>query len=166
MHRVGLGFDLHPLVAGRPLWLGGVNIPFELGLQGHSDADVLLHSIADALLGAAGLKDIGHHFPSEDQRYRNASSMNLLREAYGLVYARGYQVINVDTVIIAQRPRISPHVEEMAGNISTALNIDPGMVSVKSTTTEGLGICGRGEAMAAQAVVLITRRTNKKRSIS
>ncbi len=157
MHRVGLGFDLHPLVKNRPLWLGGVNIPFKLGLQGHSDADVLLHSIVDALLGAAGLKDIGHHFPSEDQRYRNVSSMKLLRETYKLISVRGYQVINVDAVIISQEPRLSPYINEMNGNISAALNIDPGMVSVKSTTTEGLGICGQGDAMAAQAVVLITR---------
>ncbi|HHX87819.1 MAG TPA: 2-C-methyl-D-erythritol 2,4-cyclodiphosphate synthase [Firmicutes bacterium] len=157
MYRVGLGFDLHPLVTGRPLWLGGVKIPFELGLKGHSDADVLLHSLADALLGAAGLKDIGHRFPSDDQRYKNVSSILLLREVHDLLISRRYKVVNVDAVIIAQRPRVSPYIEEMVNNISAVLNINPDMVSVKSTTTEGLGVCGRGEAIAAQAVVLITR---------
>ncbi len=157
MYRVGLGFDLHPLVEGRPLWLGGVNIPFNLGLQGHSDADVLVHSIADALLGAAGLGDIGHHFPPEDQRYRNSSSMIFLRLTHELIFARKYRVINIDAVIIAQRPRLSPYIGQMIDNISTALCVSPDLVSVKSTTTEGLGVCGQGEAMAAQAVVLITR---------
>ena len=154
MQQLGLiGFSSW---SGRPVWLG-VNIPFELGLEGHSDADVLLHSIADALLGAAGLKDIGHHFPPEDQHYRGASSLELLRQVFALVSARGYKVINVDAVIIAEKPRLSPYIEEMAANISAVFRIEPDLVSVKSTTTEGLGLCGQGKAMAAQAVVLISK---------
>ena len=156
MNRIGIGYDLHRLVPDRPLILGGVRIPFPLGLEGPSDADVLLHAIMDALLGAAARKDLGHHFPPGDERYRDISSLVLLEEVRRIIAAEGYRVINVDAVLIAQEPRLAPYIEAMVANIAAALGISPGAVSVKATSTEGVGACGRQEAMAAQAVVLIS----------
>ncbi|NLW07777.1 MAG: 2-C-methyl-D-erythritol 2,4-cyclodiphosphate synthase [Clostridia bacterium] len=153
--RVGYGYDVHRLVAGRRLLLGGVEIPFELGLAGHSDADVLLHALADALLGAAALGDIGKHFPPGDPEYKNADSLVLLTKAYRLVVERGYVLGNADTVIIAERPRLAPYIETMRTNIAGALAVDREQISIKATTTERLGFCGRGEGIAAQAVVLL-----------
>ena len=153
--RVGYGYDVHRLVAGRRLLLGGVEIPFELGLAGHSDADVLLHALADALLGAAALGDIGKHFPPGDPEYKNADSLVLLTKAYRLVVERGYVLGNADTVIIAERPRLAHYIETMRTNIAGALAVDREQISIKATTTERLGFCGRGEGIAAQAVVLL-----------
>jgi 2-C-methyl-D-erythritol 2,4-cyclodiphosphate synthase len=153
--RVGYGYDVHCLVAGRRLLLGGVEIPYELGLAGHSDADVLLHALADALLGAAALGDIGQHFPPGDPDYKDADSLVLLAKAYRLVADRGYTLANADTVIIAERPRIAPYIEAMRANIAGALAVNRDQISIKATTTEGLGFCGREEGIAAQAVVLL-----------
>lgn len=155
MQRVGIGYDLHPLAPGRALILGGVGIPYSLGLAGHSDADVLVHALIDALLGAAGLKDIGHHFPPDDERYRGASSIDLLKKIGELLEKECYLLVNADTVVIAQEPRLAPYIDQMAGNIASALKVSRDQISVKATTTEGLGTCGRGEAIAAQAVVTI-----------
>jgi 2-C-methyl-D-erythritol 2,4-cyclodiphosphate synthase len=151
--RVGHGFDVHALVAGRRLVMGGVAIPYEKGLEGHSDADVLLHAICDALLGAAALGDIGRHFPDTDARYAGADSRALLREVRKRI--AGYRIVNVDATIIAQAPRMAPHVPQMIRNIASDLGVAPEAVNVKATTTEGLGFAGRGEGIAAQAVVLI-----------
>jgi len=153
--RVGYGFDVHRLVAGRPLFLGGVEIPHTLGLQGHSDADVLLHAVCDALLGAAGLGDIGEHFPDTNPAYKGVASLTLLAETGRMVKERGFFVENLDATIIAQKPKIAPYRDRMAENISRALGIEPGRVNVKATTTEGLGIAGREEGMAAACVALI-----------
>ena len=156
--RVGQGFDVHALVAGRALIIGGVNIAFEKGLDGHSDADVLLHAICDALLGAAALRDIGHHFPDTDPRYKGADSRALMREVAKLLHDNHYQVINVDSTIVAQAPRMAPHVAAMIANISADLGISPERVNVKAKTTERLGFTGRGEGIAAQAIALIEWR--------
>ena len=153
--RIGQGFDVHALVAGRKLVLGGVTIPWEKGLEGHSDADVLLHAIADALLGAAALGDIGRHFPDSDARYKGADSRMLLREVLKKVRAARCRVINVDATIIAQAPRLAPHVAQMVANIAEDLGLAPGAVNVKATTTERLGPTGRGEGIAAMAVALL-----------
>jgi 2-C-methyl-D-erythritol 2,4-cyclodiphosphate synthase len=153
--KVGQGFDVHPLVAGRRLVLGGVQIPFEKGLQGHSDADVLLHAICDALLGAAGLGDIGQHYPDNDPAYRGADSRALLRDVAGKLKALKARVVNVDATVIAQAPRIAPYRAQMIANIASDLAIAPAAVNVKATTTEHLGFLGRMEGIAAQAVVLI-----------
>jgi 2-C-methyl-D-erythritol 2,4-cyclodiphosphate synthase len=153
--RVGQGFDVHPLVAGRKLVIGGVDIPHEKGLLGHSDADVLLHAICDALLGAAALGDIGRHFPDSDARYKGIDSRSLLREVAALVKSRGHLVVNVDATIVAEAPRMAPHIAAMVSNIAADLAIDAGHVNVKATTTEKLGFTGRGEGIAAQAVCLI-----------
>ena len=153
--RIGQGVDVHPLVEGRALVLGGVEIPFERGLAGHSDADVLLHAIIDALLGAAGLGDIGGMFPSSDARWSGASSVALLREAWERVRAAGYAIGNIDATVVAERPRLAPHVAEMRGKIAAALEIDINQVSVKATTSDGLGLTGRGEGIAALAAVLL-----------
>jgi 2-C-methyl-D-erythritol 2,4-cyclodiphosphate synthase len=155
--RIGQGFDVHALVAGRKLVVGGVEIPFDKGLAGHSDADVLLHAIADALLGAAGLGDIGRHFPDTDPTYRGVDSRRLLREARARVRAAGYTVINVDATIIAQAPRMASHIPAMAANIAADLGVEVGQVNVKAKTTEGLGFAGRGEGIAAEAVALLDR---------
>jgi 2-C-methyl-D-erythritol 2,4-cyclodiphosphate synthase len=152
---VGQGFDVHALVPGRKLIIGGVEIPFERGLEGHSDADVLLHAITDAVLGAAALGDIGGHFPDTDSRYRDADSRALLRGAARLVHAAGWVVVNVDTTIIAQAPKMAPHIALMVKNIAADLGIAPGHVNVKAKTTEGLGFTGRGEGIAAEAAVLL-----------
>lgn len=153
--RVGIGYDVHPLVSGRRLVLGGVLIPFDKGLSGHSDADVLTHAIIDALLGASGLKDIGTHFPSEDPRYKDISSLEILDEVNSLVKAKGFRVGNVDATIVAQQPRLSDFVDDMREHISKALGISQESVMVKATTTDGLGFPGRGEGMAAYAVALV-----------
>lgn len=153
--RVGQGFDVHALVPGRRLVIGGVEIPHERGLLGHSDADVLLHAICDALLGAAALGDIGRHFPDSDARYKGIDSRQLLRHVAQLLTGRGYRVVNVDATIIAQAPRMAPHVGAMVANIAADLGVEAGAVNVKATTTEKLGFTGRGEGIAAQAVCLI-----------
>lgn len=153
--RVGQGFDVHQLVEGRKLIIGGVEIPYERGLLGHSDADVLLHAISDALLGAAALGDIGRHFPDSDPRYKGIDSRHLLREVMRLVKGKGYGVVNLDATIIAQAPKMAPHIEQMVANIAADLGVEVGCVNVKATTTEKLGYTGRGEGIAAQAVCLI-----------
>ncbi|HET9577441.1 MAG TPA: 2-C-methyl-D-erythritol 2,4-cyclodiphosphate synthase [Usitatibacter sp.] len=155
MTRVGQGFDVHPLVAGRRLVVGGVDIPYEKGLLGHSDADVLLHAICDALLGAAALGDIGRHFPDSDPRYKGIDSRELLRHCGGLLREKGFTVVNVDATIIAQAPRMAPHIAAMVANVAADLRMDAGAVNVKATTTEHLGFSGRGEGIAAQAVCLL-----------
>jgi len=154
--RIGQGFDVHALVAGRKLIVGGVEIPHEKGLAGHSDADVLLHAICDALLGAAALGDIGTHFPDTDARYRGVDSRRLLREVAVLLEQRGWGVGNVDATIIAQAPKMAPYIDRMRENIAADLNISVGAVSVKAKTAEKLGFVGRGEGIAAEAIALIT----------
>jgi 2-C-methyl-D-erythritol 2,4-cyclodiphosphate synthase len=151
--RVGQGFDVHALVPGRRLVIGGVTIPHDKGLAGHSDADVLLHAICDALLGAAALGDIGGHFPDTDARYAGADSRALLREVRKKL--NDFRILNVDATLLAQAPRMAPHIPQMVRNIASDLGIEPGAVNVKATTTEALGFIGRGEGIAAQAVVLI-----------
>jgi 2-C-methyl-D-erythritol 2,4-cyclodiphosphate synthase len=153
--RIGHGFDAHPLVDGRRLVIGGVTIPFDKGLGGHSDADVLLHAVADALLGAAGLGDIGRHFPDTDPAYRDADSRTLLRQTVAKVGAAGYVVVNLDATIIAQAPRMAPHVPEMVANLAADLGVRADRVNVKAKTTERLGFTGRGEGIAAEAVALL-----------
>ena len=152
MTRVGFGFDLHPLVPGRPLVLGGVEVPSDVGLGGHSDADVLAHAVGEALLGALALGDLGRHFPDTDPRYRGISSLVLLGRVAELVRARGGQVVNVDATVLAQAPRLAPHLDEMAKRLAGALDVDPGVVSVKAKSPEGLGLVGRREGIAAMAV--------------
>jgi len=157
MMRIGTGYDVHRLVEGRKLILGGVDIPHEKGLLGHSDADVLLHAICDALLGAAGLGDIGRHFPDTDPRYKGIASIVLLREVVGKLTGRGYRVNNIDATIVAERPKMSPHIPVMIANIADAVQADASAVNVKATTTEGLGAIGRGEGIAAYAVCTIAK---------
>jgi 2-C-methyl-D-erythritol 2,4-cyclodiphosphate synthase len=156
--RVGIGYDVHKLVTGRRLILGGVEIPFAKGLSGHSDADVLTHAIMDALLGAAGLRDIGSQFPPEDSKYKDISSLVLLDEVNKLLWDKGLVVVNIDAVIVAQQPQLSPFIEGMRRLISRTLVIDLEQVMVKATTTDGLGLAGRGEGMAAYAVALIEKK--------
>ena len=151
--RVGFGYDLHALVEGRPLIIGGVCVPFNRGLDGHSDADVLCHAIADALLGAAGLGDLGEHFPDTDSVYRDISSLVLLGRVEEKVHRQGYKIVYVDSTVVAEAPKLSPYREEMVDEITTALNLDRGRISVKATTNEGFGPSGRGEAIVAYAVV-------------
>jgi len=155
--RVGQGYDVHQLVAGRKLILGGVEIPHETGLLGHSDADALLHAITDALLGAAALGDIGRHFPDTDPRYRGADSRVLLRATVSLLAGDGWRPVNVDATIIAQQPKLAPHAAAMVANVAVDLGISPDSVNIKGKTNEGLGYLGRQEAIEAQAVVLIER---------
>ena len=155
--RVGHGFDVHPLVVGRSLIIGGVKIDYERGLLGHSDADVLLHAISDALLGAAGMGDIGRHFPDNDARYQGIDSRELLRIAASKIAIEGFTVGNVDATIIAQAPRMAPHIGAMVANIAADLAIDASQVNIKATTTEKLGFTGRGEGIAAEAVCLLNR---------
>lgn len=155
--RIGQGYDCHRLVEGRPLILGGVTIPHKTGLLGHSDADALLHAITDALFGAAGLGDIGRHFPDTDPQFAGADSRVLLREAGKRVAAAGYQVGNVDATIIAQAPKMAPHIEKMVANIASDLAIDPRQVNVKAKTNEKMGFLGREEGIAAEAAVLLMR---------
>ncbi len=155
--RVGLGYDAHRLVEGRPLVLGGVRIPYHLGLAGHSDADVLSHAIGDALLGAVGAGDLGTHFPDRDPAYRNISSLVLLKRIITLVKARGFKPVNVDAVVVAQEPRLAPYLEEMIANLAPILGLAPEAINLKATTTEHLGFTGRGEGIAAYAVVLVEK---------
>lgn len=157
MIRVGQGCDIHALVLGRKLIIGGVEIPYEYGLLGHSDADVLLHTITDAILGAAGLGDIGRHFPDTDSRFEGADSRVLLREAAAAARASGWQTVNVDATVIARAPKILPFVPAMIANIAADLGVDAAAVNVKGKTTEKLGFTGRGEGIAAQAVALLCR---------
>lgn len=152
MIRVGFGFDVHRLEEGRRLILGGVEVPFEKGLAGHSDADVLTHAICDALLGAAALGDIGVHFPDTDERFKDADSLGLLREVVALTASRGFKPQNIDAVVIAERPKLAPHIAGMRTNLAAALGLSEDAVGVKATTSEGLGYTGRGEGMAAHAV--------------
>lgn len=153
--RIGTGYDVHPLKAGRELVLGGVRIEQATGLDGHSDADVLTHAVIDALLGAAALGDIGEHFPDHDEKYRDASSLDLLEIAVRLVVKAGYRPVNVDTTLIAQEPRLSPHLGDMRRNLARRMGLEPGAVNVKATSPEGLGALGRKAGIAAQAVALI-----------
>jgi len=153
--RIGTGYDVHRLVEGRKLIMGGVEIPHEKGLLGHSDADVLLHAICDALLGAAGLGDIGKHFPDSAVQYRGISSLLLLAEVRGLLGQKGYRVNNVDATIVAERPKMAGHIPAMVSNIAAALQVEPSAVNVKATTTEGLGFAGKGEGIAAYAACTI-----------
>lgn len=153
--RIGQGFDVHALVAGRKLIIGGVEIPYHLGLLGHSDADVLLHAISDALLGAAALGDIGQHFPDSDARYKGIDSRALLRQVVQLVAEQGYRVANLDATIIAQAPKMAPHIPAMVAHIAADLGIASAAINVKATTTEQLGFTGRGEGIAAQAICLL-----------
>lgn len=155
--RIGHGFDVHAFAAGRKLIIGGVEIPHELGLAGHSDADVLLHAICDALLGAAGLGDIGRHFPDSDPRYKGIDSRELLRHVQGLLAGGGWWVGNVDATLIAQAPRMAPHIPAMQAHIAADLEVPIEAINVKATTTERLGFTGRGEGIAAEAVCLINR---------
>ncbi len=156
--RIGTGYDVHRLVAGRPLVLGGITIPFEKGLLGHSDADVLVHAACDALLGAAGLADIGHHFPDSDARYKNIYSIELLRRTYELVRERGYLLINMDATVFAQAPKLAPHREAMQQTMARAMQVSADRINIKATTTEGLGEVGAGEGMAAMCVALIGKQ--------
>jgi 2-C-methyl-D-erythritol 2,4-cyclodiphosphate synthase len=153
----GIGWDSHRLVAGRPLILGGVTIPFESGLQGHSDADVLAHAVIDALLGAAGLGDIGEHFPDTDERWAGADSIALLRAVVALVAERGLAVVHVDATVVMERPRLGPHKEAIRGSLAAALGVGADRVNVKASTGEGMGFVGRGEGVAALAVATLER---------
>ena len=153
--RIGQGFDVHPLVEGRKLIVGGVEIPYHKGLDGHSDADVLLHAICDALLGAAGLGDIGRHYPDTDASYAGADSRSLLRDVAQKLKTKKLKVVNIDATILAQAPRMAPHMTRMIANIAADLGIEPGQINIKATTTEQLGFIGRLEGIAAQAVALL-----------
>jgi 2-C-methyl-D-erythritol 2,4-cyclodiphosphate synthase len=153
--RIGHGFDVHRLVADRPLVIGGVTIPWHLGLLGHSDADVLLHAICDAMLGALGLGDIGKHFPDTDPAYRGIDSMRLLEQVVGLAAAHGFAVGNLDATLVAQQPKLAPHIPAMVARIAETCRVEVGRINVKATTTEQLGYTGRGEGIAAYAVVLM-----------
>ncbi len=154
--KIGLGYDVHKLVYNRPLILGGVNIPFEKGLMGHSDADVLLHAIMDSLLGALCLGDIGKHFPDNDNKYKNISSLILLSHVSALIKEKGYTIGNIDSIIIAEKPKLSPYIQDMRVNVAKTLNVTTSVISVKATTEEGLGFTGKGEGIAAQSICLLT----------
>lgn len=160
-NRVGLGYDVHRLVPGRPLVLGGVQVPFDSGLEAHSDGDVLVHAIMDALLGAAGLKDIGVYFPDTDPQYRGISSLALLERVKGFVQAEGWEIVNIDSCLVAERPRLSPFIDTMKANIGGALGVGLECIGLKVTTNEGLGSVGRGEGMVGWAVALITKTSPK-----
>ena len=153
--RIGFGYDVHQLVSGHNLILGGVQIPFKKGLSGYSDADVLTHAIMDALLGAAGLKDIGHQFPSDDPKYKDVSSMVLLEEVNKLIKAKDFKIKNIDATIVAQQPKLSPFIDDMRDRLSWTLEITSAQVMVKATTTDGLGFAGKGQGIAAYAVALV-----------
>lgn len=156
MNRVGIGYDSHRLVAGRRLILGGIEIDHDLGLDGHSDADVLTHVVMDALLGACGLEDIGAHFPDTDPAWHGADSIELLQHVVGLVNKAGYSVVNVDTTVVAQAPKLAPHRDAMRDSLATAIGVDRGAVNVKFTTAEKMGALGRGEGIAAQAIACVS----------
>ena len=162
--RIGMGYDVHRLTANRDLILGGVKIPWELGLLGHSDADVLLHAIMDALLGAAALGDIGKHFPDSDPAYSGISSLVLLSHVKKLIESSGYEVGNIDATIIAQKPKMAPHIPEMIRNVAETLEIPVSCVNIKATTEEGLGVTGRGEGIGAQAVCLLINKMEERES--
>ncbi|MGD9493739.1 MAG: 2-C-methyl-D-erythritol 2,4-cyclodiphosphate synthase [Bacteroidales bacterium] len=153
--RQGIGYDLHRTITGKPLVIGGVNIPSDFGLDGHSDADVLIHALCDAMLGALALGDIGAHFPDTDPNYKGIDSMILLKKTMDLISAQGYEILNIDAVVVAERPKLMPYKLQMAENIAAALNTDRSHVSVKAKTNEGVDAIGRGEAIAAQVVVLL-----------
>lgn len=157
MIRIGLGYDIHPLVEKRKLFLGGVEIPFTKGLLGHSDADVLIHAISDALLGAMAKDDIGKHFPDNDPKYKNISSIELLKIVFDLVKASSFKISNIDTVILAEEPKIEPFRDRMREKIANTLNIDKNNINIKATTQEGLGLIGQNEAIASYAVVLLEK---------
>ena len=156
--RIGMGYDVHKLVPERKLILGGVDIPYELGLLWHSDADVLLHAIMDSLLGAASLGDIGKHFPDTDDRFKGISSIELLKEVRELIFEKGYKIGNIDATIIAQKPKMAPHIPLMRKNIASALNIDLEQINVKATTEEGLGFTGEGKGISSQSICLLTNK--------
>jgi len=156
MHRVGIGYDIHPFEDGTPLILGGVNIPHPLGLKGHSDADVVSHAVADALLGAASLGDIGEHFPDTDDKNKNISSLKILKDIFSLIRDKGWQLENIDVSIITEEPKMGPYKEQMAENICEALSCNVADISIKATTNERLGALGRGEGIAAMAVALLS----------
>lgn len=158
--RVGMGYDVHKLVEGRKLIIGGVDIPYEKGLLGHSDADVLLHAIMDSLLGAAALGDIGKHFPDTDERYKGASSVELLKQVGRMIDDNNYIIENIDATIIAQKPKMRPFIDTMRGNIADALGIDINRVNVKATTEEGLGFTGKGEGISSQSICSLTTVSN------
>lgn len=160
--RAGLGYDVHKLVEGRELILGGVKIDYQYGLLGHSDADVLVHAIMDALLGAAALGDIGKHFPDTDEKYKGISSITLLKHVAALLEENGYLLGNVDAVIVAQRPKMAPHIEKMRENIAQALGVDAGKINIKATTEEGLGFTGSGEGISSQAICMLEQISKKE----
>ncbi|MCP3660488.1 MAG: 2-C-methyl-D-erythritol 2,4-cyclodiphosphate synthase [Bacteroidetes bacterium] len=153
--RVGIGYDIHRLVKERALILGGIKLPFHLGLLGHSDADVLVHAIMDAMLGAAGLQDIGYYFSDNDPQFKNADSLNLLKKVANLIKEKNYKIINIDSIIIAERPKIAPNIPAMKKKLANILNITTDLIGIKATTNEGLGEIGTGAAIAAKAVVLL-----------
>lgn len=155
--RIGIGYDSHRMVEGRPLILGGEIVPHSAGLKGHSDGDALCHAITDAILGAAALGDIGRHFPDTDPQFRNANSLGLLARAVGIVHEAGYLVENVDAVVIAERPKLAPHVDRIRARLSTTLGVEVGAVSLKGKTNEGMGEVGRGEAIVVHAVALLRK---------
>ncbi len=160
-YKIGSGYDVHQLVSGRKLIIGGVNIDFHLGLEGHSDADVLIHAVCDAVLGAAGLGDIGDHFPDTDPKYKGISSVNLLETCSALLNKTGYEISNMDCIVFAQVPRISPHKKKMEANIAKALNMDSNLVNVKATTTEKLGFIGKEQGIAAQCTLLANSKSKQ-----
>jgi 2-C-methyl-D-erythritol 2,4-cyclodiphosphate synthase len=153
--RVGIGFDVHSFKTGKRLVLGGVEIEYNKGLSGHSDADVLVHAIMDAMLGAAGLRDIGVYFPDTDTRYKNISSLLLLKEVKNIISGKGFEIINIDSTLILEKPKVSPYITAMLNKLSGVLELDPGRIGIKATTTEGLGFCGREEGIAAQSIALL-----------
>lgn len=160
MYRIGFGYDVHALVPERELWLGGIKIPHTLGLLGHSDADVLIHAICDAMLGAANLKDIGYHFPDTSSNFKNIDSKILLKECDKLIKEKGYTIVNIDSTICAQKPKLKDYIDPMRECLAGVLELDPDLVSVKATTTEKLGFVGKEEGIAAQAVVLLKKIKN------
>ncbi|EWG09243.1 2-C-methyl-D-erythritol 2,4-cyclodiphosphate synthase [Cytobacillus firmus] len=161
MFRIGQGFDVHQFAEGRPLIIGGIEIPYEKGLLGHSDADVLLHTVADACLGAIGEGDIGRHFPDTDPEFKDADSAKLLQHVWRIVKEKGYELVNADCTIIAQKPKMAPHIGEMQERIAELLETDKENINVKATTTEKLGFTGRGEGIASQAAVLLKKKENR-----
>ncbi|AZR74692.1 2-C-methyl-D-erythritol 2,4-cyclodiphosphate synthase [Anoxybacter fermentans] len=163
--RVGIGYDVHRLGEGEDLILGGVHIPYDKGLIGHSDADVLTHAIMDAILGALGRKDIGYHFPDTEEKYKGISSLKLLERVQELMARDGYQLGNLDSIIIAQAPRLAPFIDQMIQNVTRVLKVEPGQVNIKATTTEKLGFVGRGEGIAAQVIVLIKKREEESEEV-
>lgn len=156
--RIGLGYDVHKLIEGRSLIIGGVNVPHEKGLLGHSDADVLIHAIMDGMLGALALGDIGKHFPDTDEKYKGSDSMKLLKCVNDLINEKGYEINNIDSIIVAQSPKMAPHIEQMRRNIATVLNTDIDNISVKATTEEGLGFTGEKQGISSQSICLLNKK--------